>query len=225
MDKVVNMSNECNIYQFEGAILKVLSQNFLGVHMGKVVKIEASEILPAVNHELVGQAIDDIRNAGLNATTAYLHLADTIAKWNASKEWIEIERILISEEILSDSVLKKLMLIGSNPVLMDRKNWTKLPLGYNHLYPFTQIAPSKLTELIEAGKIHNGLSIKESNELKEQFRAKKAPSARVPKTLNYTIKIKVSADSKNIKSKIKAQFNTLKNQIQELDESAIVELL
>jgi hypothetical protein len=193
--------------------------------MGKVVKVTNLEVLPAVDHKLVAQAIDDIRNAGLNATTAYLHLADTIVKWNASKEWNEIERILISEQILSDSVLKKLMLIGSNPVLMDRKNWTKLPLGYNHLYPFTQIEPNKLTELIEAGKIHNGLSVKESNELKEQYRAKKAPSTRVPKTLNYTIKIKVSADVKNIKSQVKSQFNALKSQIQELDKSATVEML
>jgi hypothetical protein len=193
--------------------------------MGKVVKITNPEILPAIDHQLVSKALAEIRNAGQNATTAYLHLADTIAKWNASKEWNEIERTLISQQIISDSVLKKLILIGSNSVLMDKKNWTKLPLGYNHLYPFTQIAPDKLVELIDDGKIHNGLSVKESNELKERHRVKKSPAQRNTKTLNYTIKIKVSADAKNIKSQVKTQFNVLKNHIKELDESAVIELL
>lgn len=193
--------------------------------MGKAVKISNQEILPAVDRKVVAQAIADIREAGQNATTAYLHLADTIAKWNANKEWNEIERILVDEQIVSDSVLKKLILIGSNSVLMDKRNWTKLPLGYNHLYPFTQIAPDKLLELIDNGKIHNGLSVKESNELKEKHRTKKAPAQRNAKTLNYTIKIKVSAETKNIKSQVKAQFNALKNHIQNLDETAFVELL
>lgn len=193
--------------------------------MEKVTKITNAEILPAINHKLVEEALAEIRIAGQNATTAYLHLADTIVKWNASKEWNEIERTLISQQIISDSVLKKLILIGSNSVLMDKKNWTKLPLGYNHLYPFTQIAPEKLVKLIDDGKIHNGLSVKESNELKDQHRAKKAPAQRNASTLNYTIKIKVSANTKNIKSQVKAQFNTLKSQIQNLDETAVVELL
>jgi hypothetical protein len=193
--------------------------------MGKVVKITNPEILPAIDHKLVEEALTEIRSAGQNATTAYLHLADTIAKWNARKEWGEIERTLISQQVISDSVLKKLILIGSNSVLMDKKNWTKLPLGYNHLYPFTQIAPDKLVELIDEGKIHNGLSVKESNELKEQHRAKRAPALRNASTLNYTIKIKVSTEVKNIKSQIKSQFNTLKNHIQQLDETAVIELL
>ncbi len=193
--------------------------------MGKVVKITNPEILPAINHKLVNEALAEIRKAGQNATTAYLHLADTIAKWNASKEWNEIERTLISEQIISDSVLKKLILIGSNSVLMNKKNWTKLPLGYNHLYPFTQIATDKLVELIDEGKIHNGLSVKESNELKDQYRFKKAPAPRNSSTLTYTIKIKVSAGTKNIKSQVREQFNAMKNHIQELDESAVVELM
>jgi hypothetical protein len=193
--------------------------------MGKVVKITNPEILPAINHKLVEEALAEIRKAGQNATTAYLHLADTISKWHKRKEWNEVERTLISQQIISDSVLKKLILIGSNSVLMDRKNWTKLPLGYNHLYPFTQIAPDKLVELIDDGKIHNGLSVKESNELKEKHRAKKAPAERNASFITYTIKIKVSADTKNIKSQVKAQFNALKNHIQNLDETAVVELL
>jgi hypothetical protein len=193
--------------------------------MGKVVKIEASEILPAIDHKVVADAITDIRNAGQDATTAYLKLADTIAKWNANKQWNEIERILILEKIVSDSVLKKLILIGSNKVLMDKRNWTKLPIGYNHLYPFTQIAPEKLVDLIDRGTIHNGLSIKESTELKDKHRQKKEPAPRKTKNLTFTIKIKVSSDVKNIKSQVRAQFNAMKTQIQELDKTAIVEMM
>lgn len=193
--------------------------------MGKVVKIQTSEILPKVDVPLVRRAIADIKNAGQDATTAYLRLANTIAKWQRNKEWNEIERVLISQNIVSDSVLKKLILIGSNPVLMDESNWTKLPIGYNHLYPFTQIAPEKLTELIEDGEIHNGLSVKESNELKDKFRHKKEPAPRTPKIIHFSVKIKISADKKNAQSLVKSHIAKLKSELQKLDKSSVVELL
>lgn len=192
--------------------------------MGKVAKIETSEVLPKVDAAVVKQAIADIKKAGQDATTAFLRLANTIAKWQRNKEWNEIERVLISESIVSDSVLKKLLLIGANPVLMDETNWKKLPIGYNHLYPFTQIAPEKLTELIDHGEIHSGLSVKESNELKDRFRLRKEPAPRTPKPSQFTIKIKVSSDVKNVQSIIKSQIATLKNQLQKLDKAAVVEL-
>jgi hypothetical protein len=194
------------------------------VEMVKIARVTNTEILPAIDHKVVAQALTEIRNAGQNATTAYLHLADTIVKWNANKDWNEIERTLISEQILSDSVLKKLMLIGSNSVLMDRKNWTKLPLGYNHLYPFTQISQDKLEKLIVDGTIHNGLSVKESNELKEQFRTKKAPVTKNNNRITITIKIKLSVDIKNIKTKFNTKFDAFKNEIHQLDATAEVEL-
>lgn len=192
--------------------------------MGKVAKIETSEVLPKVDTALVKEAIAEIKNAGQDATTAFLRLANSIAKWQRNKQWNEIERVLISENIVSDSVLKKLLLIGANPVLMDETNWKKLPIGYNHLYPFTQIVPEKLTELIDHGEIHNGLSVKESNELKDRYRLRKEPATRTPKTVQFTIKIKMSADTKNLQSSVKSQFSALKNQLQKIDASAIVEL-
>ncbi len=192
--------------------------------MGKVTKIETSEVLPKIDGALVKRAIKEITDAGQEATTAYLRLADKIAKWHRDKHWNEIERILVTEKIVSDSVLKKLILIGSNPVLMDQSHWSKLPIGYNHLYPFTQIAPEKLTELIDDGRIHNGLSVKESNELKDKFRHKKEPAPRTPKTVQFKITIKASANTNNVQSLVKKQFSSLRNHVLKLDKSASIEL-
>jgi hypothetical protein len=192
--------------------------------MGKVLKIETTEILPRIDQKLVAEAIKEIRNAGQNATTAYLQLARTIRNWRDKKEWDEIEEILLSKQLVSDSVLKKLILIGSNPVLMDESNWAKLPIGYNHLYPFTQIEPDKLTELIEDGKIHNGLSVKESNELKDRHRTKKKPSQRTPKSVQFTIKIKLSSNTKGVQTLLKSQVYKLKVELGKLDKSSVVEL-
>jgi len=193
--------------------------------MGKVAKIETTEILPRINHKVVADAIREIRSAGQNATNSFLHLVKTISNWRDKKEWNAIEQILISKQILSDSVLKKLILIGSNPVLMNESNWTKLPIGYNHLYPFTQIEPEKLTELIEDGKIHNGLSVKESNELKEMFRAKKTPAPRTQNSVQFTIKIKSSSNTKSVQALLKSQVYKLKVELQKIDKTVFIELM
>lgn len=192
--------------------------------MEKKTQIQVNEILPPAENKTVLDAVTEIRNASTDASTAVLRLAKTLQKWNARKEWNEIEAKLDKEQIISESVRKKLMRIGSNTVLMNEENWDKLPIGYNQLYPLTQIEDDRLVKLIQSDKVHNGLTVEESNQLKNNNRAKKEPQQRKTKVIHYTIKIKVSSDVKNIKSSVKSYFSEFKKHISEVDENAVVEL-
>jgi len=192
--------------------------------MNQVKKVQVDEILPATKNNVVQVAVNEIRNASSDARTAVLKLAKTLQKWNAKKEWGQIEKILDKDKIVSESVRKKLMRIGSNPILMNEDYWDKLPIGYSQLYPLTQIDENELVKLIEKKQVHDGLTVEKSNELKNKHRTKTEPAQRKTKFLHYTIKIKVSSEAKNINSVVKTQFNEFKKTIKEHDKNAIIEM-
>ena len=189
----------------------------------EVIKLANIEILPPLNN-VVAEAINEIRNASSEASTAILRLAQTLYKWSIKKEWEKIESILDKEKIIHISVRKRLISIGSNAVLMNEHHWNRLPHGYHHLYPLTQIDESRLEKLIESDKIYIGMTVNESNELKNKFRKKKAPAPRKSKYLNFTIKIKVSSEGRGTQSAIKSLFADMKRAIKEYDSQAVVEM-
>ncbi len=189
--------------------------------MTDVVKIANAELLPPLN-KVVSEAINEIRSASSEASVAILRLAQTLYKWSVKKEWEVIEDILDKEKIIHSSVRKRLVSIGSNAVLMKEQHWSRLPHGYHHLYPLTQIDEPRLEKLIESEKIHSGMTVNESNELKNKFRKKKAPAPRQSKYLYFTIKIKVSSEVKSVQSAIKSHFNDMKRTVKEYDSEAVV---
>jgi hypothetical protein len=190
----------------------------------EVIKIENIEILSPLNSAVLN-AINEIRDASAEASTAILLLAKTLHKWSTKKVWSEIESILDKEKIIHISVRKRLIKIGSNAVLMNEQHWNRLPHGYHHLYPLTQIDESRLEKLIESDKIYIGMTVNESNEIKNKFRRKKAPAPRKSKYLNFTIKIKVSSDKKGIQTVINSEFNKMKKTVKKYDSDAIIEMV
>lgn len=191
--------------------------------MTDVIKMTNAELLPPLS-KVVSDAVKEIRNASSDASTAILRLAQTLYKWSVKKEWDAIEDILDKERIVHSSVRKRLISIGSNAVLMNEQHWNRLPHGYHHLYPLTQIDEPKLEKLIESEKIYSGMTVNDSNELKNKFRKKKAPAPRKSKNLNFTIKIKVSSEGRVTQSAIKSLFADMKRAIKEYDSQAVVEM-
>ena len=201
--------------RFKGGILRTFKRS----SMTDVIKVTNSELLPPQD-KVISDAIKEIRNASSEASTAILRLSQTLFKWSVKKEWEAIENILDKEKIIHSSVRKRLISIGSNAVLMNENHWKQLPHGYHHLYPLTQIEETKLEKLIETEKIYSGMTVNESNELKNKFRKKKAPAQRQSKYLHFTIKIKVSSDMRGVQSAIKSHFNELKQTVKKYDPNA-----
>jgi len=192
--------------------------------MAKMTNVQNTEILDKVNSEQVRLAVAEIKSAASSASKAILHLADVLYKWSNKSDWVEIERRLTAERIFDMSIVKRIILIGSNGVLMKKEYWDRLPSGYHHLYPLTQIDDDRLVSLIKQEKIHGGMTVKDSNILKDRFRVKSPPKPRTPKYVNYTIKIKVFSTSGKMNSTINAEFKRIKKNIESVDPSAIIEL-
>lgn len=193
--------------------------------MSKVKKIEVTEVLPPLDTGAIATAIKEIKDAYRESSASILRLADAVYRWSNHKDWAAIEKQLDEKRVIGESLRKKLLRIGANAILMKEEHWEKLPSGYQHLYPLTQIEPATLEKLIEEGAVYQGMTVEESNLLKNEYRAKKPPAERKAKTLTFTIRIKISAETKNIKSEMKSQVSALKKHLYALDESAVIELL
>jgi hypothetical protein len=91
------------------------------------------------------------------------------------------------------------------------------------LYPLSQIKPEKLQQLVQKGKVHAGLTVEESNELKTQFAERKIASGRTrtPTTQTYPIKFTVSLEIPSVKSQVKSAISEFKQQILTIDPDAV----
>ena len=92
--------------------------------MAKMTNVQNTEILDKVNSEQVRLAVAEIKSAASSASKAILHLADVLYKWSNKSDWVEIERRLTAERIFDMSIVKRIILIGSNGVLMKKEYCT-----------------------------------------------------------------------------------------------------
>jgi hypothetical protein len=151
-----------------------------------------------------------------------LRLAKTLYEWAQRKEWNDIEQELERNRIVTDSVRKKLMRIGAHAILMNETHWTKLPLGYNAVYNLSLIEAPDLTKLIKSNKVHPGLTIAETANLKDTYRSKPAPAPRKTKRLTYTLKITVAADISGIDKAVKSHIRAMEKAIKSIDRNATI---
>lgn len=190
--------------------------------MSDAVKVGVTEVLDAPSKHKVKEAVEDIAQKVKDASHAVLELASTLYQWKQTPEWDEIVRQLDDQNILKESVLKKLLPIGNNKFLMETNRWDRLPPGYNHLYPLTQIETKKLELLYEKGQIHPGLTVDQANELKKKFALKKVKKPKTASSIKISrvIKFKVSSDISKVEAKIKSAVNDFQNALMKIDGDA-----
>lgn len=191
--------------------------------MAEVTKAQVTEVQDANIETNLRKAIAEIKEKVANASHAVLELADTLYKWKQTTAWGEIERELEDRNIVKESVRKKLVAIAQNKTLMKQDLWDNLPIGYNHLYPLSQIKPEKLQQLVQKGKIHAGLTVEESNELKSKFAEKKSSSSRTrtPTTQTYQLKFTVSLEIPSVRSQVKSAIAEFKEHIKTIDPDVV----
>jgi len=191
--------------------------------MAEVTKAQVTEVQDANIQTELRKAIAEIKEKVANASHAVLELADTLYKWKQTTAWGEIERQLEDQNIVKESVRKKLVAIAQNKTLMKQDLWDNLPIGYNHLYPLSQIKPDKLQQLVEKGKVHSGLTVEESNNLKSQFTNKKPSSGRTraPTKQTYPLKFTVSLEIPSVRSQVKSAITEFKEHIYSIDPDAV----
>lgn len=134
---------------------------------------DQDEILDAVDpviekqiQDNVSKALVNIRESMQKTADAIVDLAVMLYDYSLGREWRYIRETLVNENILSDSVLKKLVPIGQNNVLKNAKYRSRIPFGYNHLYPLTQLEEKRLERLIGERTVHQGLTVEEATRIK-----------------------------------------------------------
>jgi hypothetical protein len=185
--------------------------------------LAGTNTLPALTADaksVVANALADIKQSVQKTANAILDLAEILYKYSLKKEWYFIREELVNSNTFSDSVLKKLLPIGQNKILTDKKHREQLPFGYNHLYPLTQIQNDTLEKLIDKGDVHIGLTVEEANRLKVEY-AESAPSSNKTKsatqdTITYTVKFKISK-KRVVQSQVNDALNIFRKKLEKID--------
>ena len=172
----------------------------------------------------VKTALEDIKEAYRDVQTAYYKFCKVIQNYQRQAIWSEIRPQLIKQEILGEETIRKLESIAQHPHLMNTKNWSFLPNGYNHLVTLTAIKDKlKWEKALE--KIYPSMSIKEANELKEKYGTKSDPKKKTnskSKTidrLTYVLQFDCS-NKRDIKTKIKSAEEEFIKKIKRIDPTA-----
>lgn len=180
--------------------------------------------LTADSRAVVMDALVDIKQSVQKTANAIIDLAEVLFKYSTKKEWHFIREELISSNTFSDSVLKKLLPIGQNKVLTDKKHREQLPFGYNHLYPLTQIRNDTLEKLIDKGDVHTGLTVEEANRLKVEYSESASSSNKTKSatqdTITYTVKFKISK-KRVVQSQVNDALNIFRRKLEKIDSEVI----
>ena len=171
----------------------------------------------------VAEAISEIKQAVTNTANEMLALTEVLYKYSLGEEWAQIKEHLIANNILGESTIKKLVAIAQNTALMEKNNWELLPPSYNNLHQLSQIAPSKLNNLIKKGAVNAGMTILEASHLKEQYSEKRIKKKSTPKQsayLQFTVKFKVDSNIKGINAKVNSELKKFKSAIEHIDPDA-----
>ena len=188
------------------------------------------EILDAVDPVIEKQIQDNVSKALINIRESMQKTADAIVdlavmlyEYSLGREWRYIRETLVNENILSDSVLKKLVPIGQNNVLKNPKYRTHIPFGYNHLYPLTQLDEKKLERLIVDGTVHQGLTVEEATRIKDQYQGKiggKAPS-QTDDFISVVVTVRMK-NTKTAKSKLNSLVRDLEHSLRDVDPDVVI---
>ena len=167
----------------------------------------------------VNKIVNEVLDAWKKTTETWLAIGKSLSEYQLDRTeegkevWKGVQTKL-NQSGLGKSTIDKLVVIGKNKILQNKKYLKQLPASYDKLYEITTLPVSDdvLKQKLEDGEINHDITTKEIQILKEELRIDSKGS---------TIKQKVvKLDSKNKKTMIEIQMTQtyLANNLQDINE-------
>jgi len=166
----------------------------------------------------VNKIVNEVLDAWKKTTETWLGIGKSLSEYQLDRTeegkeiWKGVQTKLVQNG-LGKSTIDKLVVIGKNKILQNKKYIKQLPASYDKLYEITTLPVSDdvLKQKLEDGEINHDITTKEIQTLKEELRIDSKGS---------TIQKKeVKLDSKNKRTMIEIQMTQtyLANNLQDIN--------
>ena len=170
----------------------------------------------------VNKIVNEVLDAWKKTTETWLGIGKSLSEYQLDRTeegkeiWKGVQTKL-NQGGLGKSTIDKLVVIGKNKILQNKKYIKQLPASYDKLYEITTLPVSDdvLKQKLEDGEINHDITTKEIQTLKEELRIDSKGS---------TIQKKeVKLDSKNKRTMIEIQMTQtyLANNLQDINEKLL----
>jgi len=170
----------------------------------------------------VSKIVNEVLDAWKKTTETWLGIGKSLSEYQLDRTqegkeiWKGVQTKLVQNG-LGKSTIDKLVVIGKNKILQNKKYIKQLPASYDKLYEITTLPVSDdvLKQKLEDGEINHDITTKEIQTLKEELRIDSKGS---------TIQKKeVKLDSKNKRTMIEIQMTQtyLANNLQDINEKLL----
>jgi len=170
----------------------------------------------------VNKIVNEVLDAWKKTTETWLGIGKSLSEYQLDRTeegkeiWKGVQTKLVQNG-LGKSTIDKLVVIGKNKILQNKKYIKQLPASYDKLYSLTtiKISDEVFKQKLENGEINTDITTKEIEILKEEYRIDFKGS-----TINQKI---VKLDSKNKKTMIEIQMTQtyLANNLQDINEKLL----
>jgi len=166
----------------------------------------------------VSKIVNEVLDAWKKTTETWLGIGKSLSEYQLDRTqegkeiWKGVQTKLVQNG-LGKSTIDKLVVIGKNKILQNKKYIKQLPASYDKLYEITTLPVSDdvLKQKLEDGEINHDITTKEIQTLKEELRIDSKGS-----TIQKRV---VKLDSKNKKTMIEIQMTQtyLANNLQDIN--------
>lgn len=167
----------------------------------------------------VNKIVNEVLDAWKKTTETWLGIGKSLSEYQLDRTeegkevWKGVQTKL-NQSGLGKSTIDKLVVIGKNKILQNKKYLKQLPASYDKLYEITTLPVSDdvLKQKLEDGEINHDITTKEIQILKEELRIDSKGSI-IKKRV-------VKLDSKNKRTMIEIQMTQtyLANNLQDINE-------
>jgi hypothetical protein len=170
----------------------------------------------------VSKIVNEVLDAWKKTTETWLGIGKSLSEYQLDRTeegkeiWKGVQTQL-NQNGLGKSTIDKLVVIGKNKILQNKKYIKQLPASYDKLYSLTtiEISDEVFKQKLENGEINTDITTKEIQILKEEHRIDFKGS-----TINQKV---IKLDSKNKKTMIEIQMTQtyLANNLQDINEKLL----
>jgi len=174
----------------------------------EVVVAKTNKVTKSQLHNALSEIADGMRQV-VNST---IKVARTIAKYQNTAIWSDVEDYLINEgQWFDPTVLSMYKRIGNHPAIQNKANIDKLPPSYNTLYHLSFADPERLEKAIAKGAINVKTTLTEAKEFSEKDKKTSSKKTGEAKTELFSVTVKIRfSDGKGKKGITKEALNALK---------------
>ena len=123
-----------------------------------------------LRNDTVSAWVEDISTAWARGAAGTLELARIVAKARANLEHGEWSRLWQNQNVpFSKRKGEMLVVIGEAVGELNAQNSAHLPMAWNTLYYLARLGHARLKRLIEEGRVHSDLSLREARALLAEF--------------------------------------------------------